>query len=60
MHDFTARILHEDRMAELHREADAYRMARQARAGSQRTGSGNLRGGRDGSSVWSVLSSYES
>lgn len=33
MHDYTARIIHVDRMAELRREADAYRLAHLARAG---------------------------
>lgn len=33
MHDFTARIIHEDRMAQFNHEADAHRLARQARAG---------------------------
>ena len=35
MHDYTARIIHEDRMAELRNEADAYRLARVAPAGRQ-------------------------
>jgi hypothetical protein len=33
MHDFTARIIHEDRMAGYVREADAWRLAREARQG---------------------------
>lgn len=35
MHDSTARILHDDRVSELRQEADAYRLARQARDGTQ-------------------------
>ena len=37
MHDYTARIIHQGRMAELTREADAYRLSRLARA-SRRQG----------------------
>jgi len=36
MHDYTARIIHADRMAELRSEADAYRLARAAKANRQR------------------------
>jgi hypothetical protein len=37
MHDYTARIIHDDRMAELVREADAARLASRARGGRSRT-----------------------
>jgi hypothetical protein len=30
MHDYTVRLLHEDRMAQLTREADAFRLASEA------------------------------
>jgi hypothetical protein len=36
MHEYTARIIHTDRMAELRREADAYRLARIVPAGRRR------------------------
>lgn len=45
MHDYTARILHEDRMTEYRREADASRLAAEARQGRPRTSlPGRVRG----------------
>jgi hypothetical protein len=32
MHDYTARLIHDDRIAQLTREADAFRLAARARA----------------------------
>ena len=36
MHDYTARIIHEDHTANLRREADAFRLASEARQGQPR------------------------
>lgn len=36
MHDYTARIIHEDRTAQFRREADASRLAAEARQGQLR------------------------
>jgi len=38
VHDFTARIIHEDRMAQFEREADASLLAWKARQGQSRQG----------------------
>ena len=42
MHDYTAWQVHEDRMRELTREADAFRLAARAREGQERHGAGSL------------------
>lgn len=38
MHDFTARLIHDDRMAQFEREADASHRAREARQDQPRQG----------------------
>ena len=42
MHDYTAWQVHEDRMRELTREADAFRLAASAKEGRTRQGAGAL------------------
>ena len=36
MHDYTARLIHEDRMAQFNSEADAFRLASEAKRGRAR------------------------